>query len=128
MPLSNPTRYILIVALIGLSIIPQLLTVGVWGEANLWILIGVWIALLLCFAKGTKGLIWPASIIGALIMAIPPVPNYLSPSEGLQVSFIGWRHILEGNGLYGIVFFFVCYLLLFWGVARALRAGMPARA
>jgi hypothetical protein len=128
MTLSNPARYILIVVLLGLSLVPQLLTVGVLGEANLWILIGVWIALLLCFAKGPKRLIWLASIIGALIMAIPPVPNFLSPSEGLQVSFIGWRHILEGNGLYGIVFFFVGYLLLFWGVTRALRAGMPARA
>jgi len=128
MTLSNPAHYILIVALIGLSIVPQLLTVGVLGEANLWILIGVWIALLLFFAKGPKGLIWPGSIIGALIMAIPPVPNYLWPSEGLQVRFIGWQHILEGNGLNGIAFFFVFYLLLFWGVARALRAGIPARA
>lgn len=121
MRLPAPIRYVLIAALVLVSFVPQFLTVGVFGELNLWLLVVLWLVLFFCYLKGSKGLAWTASIIGALAMVIPPVPNYVSVSNGLHLTWVGWSNLLEGGGLYGIVFFFVFYALVFGAVAWLLR-------
>lgn len=121
MKLPGLVRYVLIAALVAASFVPQFLTVGVFGELNLWLLIVLWLVLFACYLKVSKGVAWAATIIGALAMAIPPVPNYVSVSNGLHLTWIGWGNLLEGSGLYGIVFFFVFYALVFGAAAWLLR-------
>lgn len=119
----TPARFIQIAVLVVISFAPQFLTVGVFGEINFWFLALLWLVLFLCYFMASESLARVATIIAALAMAIPPVPNYVFPSEisGWQLTWIGWKSLLEGGGLYGIAFFFVFYALLFGAVAWLLR-------
>lgn len=118
MSLPASARYLLIALLVVVSFLPQLLVVGIFGDINLLFLAALWALLFLCFLKAPKGLAVFAAVIGALVMAIPPVPNYVWPGKhGLNIQFVGWNDVLEGGGLYGIVFFFMFYLIVFGVVA-----------
>lgn len=53
------------------------------------------------------------ALLAAAAMAVPPAPNYLWPSNTgrLHLQFIGWGNVF--HALYGVVFFFVFYLVFF---------------
>lgn len=122
MSLSAPVRYVLVALLVAASFLPPLIVVGLLGDINLLFLAALWLLLLPCFLKASRRLAICAVVVGALLMAVPPVPNYVWPGKnGLQIGFVGWNEMLEGGGLYGIVFFLVFYALVFGLVAWLLR-------
>lgn len=112
-------RYFLMIFLVLLSAVPQVIVLPILGDENLafllllWVLLGLW-----CKAASWRWSI-AAVVLCAAAMAIPPNPNYFSMSSGEpRFYFIGLDNILDG--LYGIVFFFVFYLAIFWSVAALL--------
>ncbi|QCZ66524.1 hypothetical protein CAI18_00675 [Xanthomonas citri pv. punicae] len=129
MRLPLPVRYVLIAVLIGMSFLPPLLTGGVLGGINLLFLAALWALMFLCFLRTGRAWASGAVVLGAFVMAVPPVPNYVSPSgeQGAHFRFVGWGNLLEGGGLYGIVFFLVFYAVLFGAVYWLLKRSRPAR-
>jgi hypothetical protein len=116
-------RYSLVAALIAASFIPQLMTVALLGEVNLVVLAALWAILLTCFVQAGEVLSRAVGIIAALLMAVPPTPNFVSMSDrGLHFEFIGWSNLLGPGGLYGIVFFFAFYALIFLATLRLMTA------
>ena len=106
-------RYWLAGLLFILSIIPQVLTLPLLGGVNLVFLVVLWLVLYAFVMFTRKPLPAVIALLAAIAMAVPPSPNYLfSTNTGsLHFQFIGWANVT--NDLYGLVFFFVFYLILF---------------
>lgn len=106
-------RYWLLGLLFLISVIPQVITLPLLGSINLLLLIAVWVILCAFIFLTRKPLAVVVGVLAAFVMAIPPSPNYAFPTNtgALQFQFIGWSNV--ASGLYGLVFFFVFYLVLF---------------
>lgn len=115
MSIPKPVRYLLVVFLVLISIIPQLLTIGILGEINLWFLVLLWLLLSFCYFYAGPKLSRIATFIASLAMAVPPAPNYLFPSgpDDWRLTWIGWNNLLEAGSIYGIVFFFIFHAMTF---------------
>lgn len=113
MQTGTQTRYWLLGLLFVVSTIPQIVLLPILGDINLLFLVAVWVILCASMWMGSKTLAVFVAALGALAMAIPPVPNYLFPtnSGSLSFQFIGWSAV--GHALYGAAFFFVFYLVIF---------------
>lgn len=110
---GSQLRYWLVGLLFVLSIIPQLLMLPILGSINLLFLIAVWVILCAFTLFGPKPLAAAIAVLGAIAMAIPPIPNYAFPDNSgtLRLGFIGWENV--AHALYGTIFFFVFYLVIF---------------
>lgn len=110
-------RYLLTTLLILLSLVPQVILLPVLGDINLLFLCVLWGLLLICFLKAPLRVSLGASILGAIAMAITPMPYYVGVSNSGVPYFhtLDWKSILED--VYGTSFFFVWHLAFFAGVA-----------
>jgi hypothetical protein len=106
-------RYWLLGLLFVISASPQVLVLPLLGSINLLFLVLLWILLCVTILFGPRVLAVLVALLLAVAMAVPPAPNYLWPSNSgaLHFQFIGWGNVF--HGLYGVVFFFVLYLVLF---------------
>jgi hypothetical protein len=115
--IKNGMRYIAVAALIVISAVPWTILVPILGEVNLLFLFSLWALFLVLSKILQKRLVILVSVIFAIAMAIPPVPNYVSVSgEHLRFSFIGFESIFGGT-LWRLVFFFALHLVLFIAAA-----------
>jgi len=110
---ADQKRYWLLGLLFLISIIPQVIMLPLLGSINLLFLIVVWVILWAFIFLAPKPVAVVIAILAAIAMAIPPSPNYEFPTNtgALHFQFIGWDNV--ANALYGVVFFFVFYLILF---------------
>lgn len=118
-------HYWLLGLLFLISVIPQVIMLPLLGSINLLFLIAVWVILCTFVFLTAKPIAIACGALAAMAMAIPPSPNYVFPTNAgvLQLQFIGWGNI--ANALYGTVFFFVFYLIIF---ELAVFLARPSRA
>lgn len=118
-------RYWLFGLLFLISIIPQVILLPLLGSINLLFLIAIWVILCAFVLLTPKPFAMAMAALGALAMAIPPSPNYAFPTNtgALNFQFIGWGNV--ANALYGVVFFFVFYLVIFELAAFLTRKPIP---
>jgi|SRR5579885_2001770 len=107
--------------LILLSFVPQIFVLPLLGEINLIFLLLLWIVFLVLFKLLARGQMLVASILLAVAMAFPPIPNWMwySNSGELLFRFIGWSNLSREG--YNIAFFLVLYLAIFVGVTFLLK-------
>lgn len=110
---NTHARYWLIGLLFVISVIPQLLLMPIFGVINILFMIAIWVILCVFTLLGPKLAAACIAVVGAAAMAIPPVPNYLFPTnEGnIQFQFIGWHNLANSFG--SVVFLFVFYFVVF---------------
>lgn len=113
MKMPTLLRYFVVLLLFVLSVIPQVILLPILGDTNLLLLIAIWVVLFLSFVVRSKTFVITLSGIAALLMAIPPMPNYVFPSNlgVIQFQFIGWDGIL--SAWYSELAFFVIYFAIF---------------
>lgn len=106
-------RYWLMGLLFVVSTIPQFVLLPIFGGINLLLLVVVWVILCAFILLAPKPLAAFVAVLGSVMMAIPPVPNYVFPTNSgtLHFQFIGWKNV--EHALYSVVFFFVFYLVIF---------------
>lgn len=121
MKMSVAARYLGIVFLVVISLVPQFITGVIVGSFNLIFLLVLWVILVICFLKVNARWATTLALFGGLAMAVPPVPYYLLVLEnGFQFHFIGWNN-MGWQAAYGILFFFAFYVTIFVATALLLR-------
>jgi len=121
MSVRAAARTVLAGMVVLISFIPQAIVSPFLGEINLVFLLLLWIAFLALLRFLTRRQMFFTAAICAMLMAFPPVPNWMwySNSGGLLLRFIGWSGLLRE--VYGIVFFFLLYLAIFISIVLLSR-------
>ena len=118
---GNRARYFAVLIAVIVSAISTFIVLSVLGAANFIALTAIWWFLLWRYKSANRTpLHW--ILVGAIFMAIPPVPNYLAISESGKVSlnFIGFGNVFDHP--FGIAFFIVFYTAIFYAAFKLFRS------
>lgn len=111
---SSLSRWVLISILVIVSIIPQLATVFALGLANVVLLVILWAISFLASRRMSKKAYFFVAALFALMMAIPPSPNYIGVSGSGEIF---WNPIRVDH-MFGdpasVAFFFLFYFAIFF--------------
>ena len=111
---ASLSRCVLISILVVVSIIPQLATVFALGLANVVLLMILWAVMFLASRRMSKKAYFFVATLFALMMAIPPSPNYIGVSKFGRVF---WNPISVDH-MFGdpasLAFFFLFYFAIFF--------------
>lgn len=106
-------RRVLILTLIAVSIIPQMVMAFALGLINIVLLVILWGLCFLAAMRMSKGVFFVAAALFALMMAIPPSPNYIGMSKSGWIFWnpIGVEKMFSDPS--SVAFFFLFYFAIF---------------
>lgn len=111
---ANGARYFAVFIAAMISAIPTFIMLPMLGSVNFVPLAAIWLFLLWRYKGRNKAAPWHWMMLGAVLMAIPPTPNYVAISDSgrMHLNFIGFANVFDHP--FGIVFFFVFYMAIFY--------------
>lgn len=113
-------RYVVVALLAALSFVPDVLLLPILGEVNFFLLVALWALLAVVFLRTRMRTSAAVATICALLLSVPPMPNYITFSNSGEIGFYfigfavllqGWRGILQGFAFYLSIFLVVARLM-----------------